>query len=246
MEKDVLIEKFFEKKLTPQEKLDFDHLLETDAAFAEKVDFEKKLKTAIILESRSKLKAGLQAREVKKNSRILVWFTAAASFLLLLGLSFLFFKSHPTAEQLFAEFFEPYPNTVMPLVRGNQQNVETRAFLAYEKGDYLLASELFESLQTVSDEEHIPFYLAISKMKLNEGEQAEELFKSIDWSPTYQEKVRWYLALNYIQLNKIEEAKSELEKIISQKTYNHNEARKLHQKLKKSEFLFRFNLKPFR
>lgn len=158
----------------------------------------------------------------------------AASIAILLGVTLFVFNQNPTADSLYASYFEPYPNTVAPIVRNaTEKSLESDAFAAYEKGDFQQASELFKEIFKTSDEEYISFYQAISMMELKQSEKAEQIFTSTQWSEPYKERADWYLALNYLHQNKIAQANSVLEKIVKNKTYKFEEATKLLQKTKK-------------
>lgn len=236
MNRNSLIERYFEDNLTPQEKLDFDHLMETDPSFSEEVSFERNTKAAVTLEARKELKTKLQALESENNkkSNRKTWLSIAAMILVLLGVSMFFLNQNPTADQLYADYFEPYPNTVAPIVRdASQESEEIDAFAAYEQGDYKEAAARFQALSETSDEEYLSFYRAISFMELDQMKEAEQIFTSTTWSSDYNEKAKWYLAMNYIQQNKITQAKVLLSEIVKDQSYKHEKAEKLLQKVEK-------------
>ncbi len=233
MDNESLIESYFEGNLTTQEKLLFDKLMQTDQHFAETVSFEEKTKVAITLEARENLKTILRSLENKiENKRSKTWLYIAASVIVLLGVSLFFMNQTPSNEKLFATYFEPYPNTVAPIVRNSsQKDLKSDAFAAYELGDYQRAAQLFNTLTENSQEDFAPFYHAISLMMLDEIDGATTIFKSNPWNIGYQEKVDWYLSLCHLKQGRIRKAKALLSNIVQSQSYNSEKAKYLLSKL---------------
>lgn len=234
MENESLIDRYFENTLTPQQKTLFDHLLKTDETFAAAVAFEEKTKIAITLENREILKIKLQNLEKKpRNKTSKTWLYIAASTILLLGVSLFFMNQTPSNEKLFASYFEPYPNTVAPIVRSSaQKDLKQDAFVAYEHGEYQRAAQLFHGLTKITNEEYAPFYNAISLMMLDDIEAASTIFETTQWSQNYQGKANWYLSLCHIKQRKIENAKALLQEVVHDHSYNSEKAKHLLRELK--------------
>ena len=229
MDNESLINGYLEGTLTPEEKLLFDTLIETDPSFADAVRFEEKTKIAITLESRNELKSKLQLLEKnskKNNSKS--WIFIAASAIILLGISLFYINQTPSTDTLFADYFEPYPNVESPIVRGgSSKTVKEEAFATYELGDYPKASEMFSELSKITDEQYAPFYNAVSLMMINKIEDASSIFTNISWNKEFQGKADWYQSLCQIKLHQLEEAKSTLKKIIKNNSYNDVKAKNL-------------------
>ena len=114
-----LIEKYIQNKLSPEEELILDELLQNDPDFERELTLHANLKVAIKkndddnfrnliseLESKAKMERSMPRRTYMK------WL-AAASIVLLLGLSyFLTIDQKATTNELFANYFEPYRNVV--------------------------------------------------------------------------------------------------------------------------------------
>src|SRR5690554_1096875 len=235
MEHENLIISYFESNLTPQEKVLFDQLMQTDPIFAEVVAFEEKIKKAITLEERKALKQELQSLENKKlkNTSKKQWLYIAASIVGLLGISLFFVNQGTSNEKLYASFFEPYPNTVAPLVRSSsQKNIKTDAFGAYEQGDFKKASQLFNELSSQTEEEYAMFYNAMSLMMMNQTEDASLILANTPWSGEYKEKSTWYRALCYLKQKENQKTKALLQNIIETRTYNSDKAENLLRKIK--------------
>src|SRR5690554_3925142 len=149
MNKESLIISYFENNLTAEEELFFDQLMKSDASFAEAVRFQEQTKIALTLEARDKLKSKLQSYEAKhkQRPRNRKWLYVAASIIVLIGISMFVFNRQPAHTELYATYFKPYPNTVAPIVRGNESDLDNQeAFVAYENGNYGEAFTLFEAL----------------------------------------------------------------------------------------------------
>lgn len=237
MEHENLIVSYFESNLTPQEKVLFDELMQTDPTFAKTVAFEEKVKKAIILSERQVLKKELQALELESKTRAkpqkVKWWYIAASVVVLLGISWFFVTQGSSNKQLYASFFEPYPNTVAPLVRNSSQaNLKTDAFSAYEQGDYKKASHLFHELFGQTEEEYALFYNAMSLMMVDQTEAAAVILADTSWTVDYKEKSNWYLALCYLKQEKTQETKVLLRSIIETRAYNFNKAQELVKKIR--------------
>lgn len=231
MDKEQLLNHYFENTLTTEEAIAFNDLMGTDSAFANEVVFQKQLKKAITLEERSQLKEKLQKYESKKQPKF-KWWSIAASFLVLLGLSFWYVTQDPNYDTLYASYFEVYPNLVEPIVRdGNEEKtITTEAFIAYENGDYAKASQLLAIISKNKPEEFPLFYRAISLMKLNQLEQAAVIFSDTSWSSSYSDNAIWYLALIKLKQKDIPESKKLLVSL-SHKSLYALEAKELLEKL---------------
>src|SRR5690554_631936 len=124
MEKDKQdwINKYFEGKLTRDQQVDFDLLLQEDAELAADFQFEKEVREAVIRQERAVLKAELQQldRQPVVLRGQLGWWKLAASVLLILGVAgTLWLTQRPaTTGQLYTQYMAPYPNVLTPAVRG--------------------------------------------------------------------------------------------------------------------------------
>lgn len=234
MNKESLIISYFENNLTDKEKLFFDQLMKTDKSFADAVRFEEKTKIALTIEARDELKSRLQSYEAqrKQKSRLQKWLYVAASIVILLGISMFVFNQQSSPSQLSAAYFKPYPNTVAPIVRGDENNLDNqKAFVAYESGNYDEALGMFEKLTKNTQEDYAFFYQAMSLMGSEKYDAAQEVLTSRTWSEEYRDKANWYLALNLLHLNQVNDSRSILEEIVRSQSYNHKLAAELLKKL---------------
>ena len=133
MDNEKLINKYFEDTLTSEEQLMFNSMLESDTAFAEQLTFEKQVRAAIHLHERFKLKQKLQAfenQQFKTKSLKKIWLVAA-SLLFILTSYWVYSLSSKNTEKIFANYYQAYPNTLAPIVRGVEQ-VDSLQFVAFE------------------------------------------------------------------------------------------------------------------
>lgn len=227
-----LIEGYLKGTLSEEDKFRFNELLISDKEFKADFEFQKKLRVAVILESREALKEKLRLQEKEKKTD-LTWLYAAASLLLIIGVAFWFtgYQNNST-EKLYLANFEPYPNTVEPLVRSESKNtMRTRAFIAYEEKDFKNAVALFNKLYIQTEEDYAKFYSAMCYMELNEIKKASEILSNTSWTPAYQDKANWYLALCKLSLDQKNEARTLLQAIIKNSKFKTAQAKSLLKKL---------------
>ena len=123
MDKEELINGYFESTLTEAQKKEVDRLLASDAEFAADFEFQKELQLALKKEERQTIKKMFGALpETKKpiQSKLIKFrpYLAAASIALLVGLgSILFYFNNAglNTEALYNNNFAPYDNVVYPL-----------------------------------------------------------------------------------------------------------------------------------
>lgn len=237
MDSTALINGYFEDSLSENQLEEFEHLLKTDADFASAFEFEKEVQTALKKEERREIKdlfSSLDANEEKGAGKVISMrpWIAAASIALVVGLgSWLLFFNNPTmnGEQLYFDNFAPYDNVVHPIERGNQlEDIMTRAFTAYEDGDYDLALDLFKELNIKQNDAYIDFYEAMVLMQLDDHSGAIPLLKNyIKNNGELTDRAHWYLALAYLKLNKIENSKMELENLVQLEGFKYEDAERL-------------------
>lgn len=233
MNKDKLIEKHIQNKLSPLEQAEFDALLLNDNAFKKEVDFHINLKKVTQHEDDTAFRAllaGFEAKKPQKRRRLNIKWLAAASIVLLLGLTYFFnTNNNASPNELFNNYFEPYKNVIAPIERGTtEQNEKTMAFMAYEKGNYNEAVNLFTNLYTSTKEPYYLFYKANALLKLNKAEEALPLLKEhLKTKDTLTDKTPWYMAMAYLKLEDKANAKKLLQHVITEEKFNNKEAKKL-------------------
>lgn len=225
-----LIDRYFENSLSPKERLEFNDLIQNDEGFKNEFLFQKDLKKAISHHQNQELKETLEnfERGLKSSSRfsvVPVKWVAAASLALLLSVGGWIVNNYafPSNERIFETYYEPYPNTVMPIVRGSEVNsIEYRAFIAYEAGEYHKAINLFNSVENSSDK-YIQFYKAMCQLSADKPNEAiETLLPLANGSASSlqdfdcKQRAEWYIGLAYVKQGKEQEAMYFLEKLKNQ------------------------------
>lgn len=217
MEKDKQdwINKYFEGKLTRDQQVDFDLLLQEDAELAADFQFEKEVREAVIRQERAVLKAELQQldRQPDVLRRYFGWWKVAAALLLLLGLAgTLWLTLRPTSTgQLYAQYMAPYPNVLAPAVRGAEADASAlaEALALYEAEDYAAAAHRLEQLYATSPQKSIAFYRALCLLYLEQPAEALVLLEQWEHEEEGQPVVavmHWYQALAHLQMNQADEA----------------------------------------
>jgi len=205
-DKDDLLGKFFNGKLDPEEQQTFDRLLKEDAAFRQQVTFERNVRKAITLTERARLKQELQSFRVSKPSttgRAGRWTLIAASFAGIILISYLAISrfSEQSAENLYTSYYQPYPNMIAPVSRGNEaDSPEAEAFASYDMENYAGSARLFDQLYNSGKAGYALLYAGISYLETGQTDKAIRRLKVLsntenDFAPA----ARWYLALAYLK-----------------------------------------------
>jgi FimV-like protein len=239
MEYPLLIEKYIQNRLSPEEELLFNELLETNTAFKEEVALHTQIKRVVTNEDDTNFRnliADIESnsRDTPQKRSYKKWLVAA-SIVLIFGLNYVSFnKNTPTTQELFVSYFEPYRNVVHPIERGTEQlDKKAIAFTAYEKGEYEKAIILFTELHSSTKEPYYLFYKANALLQLEKAEKAIPLLlEHLKTKDTLTKKTKWYLALAYLKIEDSEKARKLLNIIISEGAYKNKEAEEL---LKKFE-----------
>ncbi len=212
--KEELIIKYFSRQLDAEEQKIFDQLMLDDTDFKNQVNFEKSTQEAIKRNERADLKRFLQGVDIPKQNKTFQWIAIAASFIgiVLISIFSIYYYSSTDSSNLYAEYFQPYPNEVAPLVRGeNDDSPISEAFNAYELENYELSANLFENI----NEDYSLLYAGISNLELNQNQKAIDQLKTLSLqNGKYQDAAEWYLALAYLKNNETEKAKELLNSIV--------------------------------
>lgn len=234
MKREDLIDKYLQNKLSKDEKLVFEELLEKNDSFKKEVQLYVDLKKAVEKEDDSNFRNLITEIEstakIPKDKNSQLKWLVAASIIILLGLSyFLTLEKKVSTQELFVSYFEPYKNVIEPLQRnGDQKNEKAIAFMAYDHEEYEKAVILFSKLYSSTNEPYYLFYKANALLKLERANEAIPLLlEHLKTKDTLTEKSYWYLAMAYLKLNDKASAKQSLKKVLSEGKYKTKEAEKL-------------------
>lgn len=247
MNKEYLIQKYFKNSLSADEKKQFLELQKSDADFGRAIAEYEDLQAAILEDERLEMKkrlANLENNRSEKggilpkrkfSSRQMWQWAAAATILLVIGFFAIFpFTDNADSTDLYATYFEPYPNAVQPVVRGEQpENLREAAFLAYENGEYQAAVQQFEALVKSAFSTENQLYYALSLQNAGQLDNAlKNLLSLKNVESSFRPQILWYTALIYLKKGDKNKARQYLNSL--QKTdgkYKEKEAAELLNKL---------------
>jgi tetratricopeptide (TPR) repeat protein len=157
------------------------------------------------------------------------WLQVAASLSILALCAYLLWPRPADPKELFAEYFEPYPNVIMPTVRGDLKGdtaLKARAYKAYDLENYKEAIALFEEVD--QKDEGVLLYLGNAYLANGDAARAIRLFeKVIAEYEVFDEQAEWYLALAWLRGGDKEEAVKTLGQIESEGGHHSASAKKI-------------------
>lgn len=210
MQHEALITGYFEGTLSTEQRQAFAQLLETDADFAREVEFQREVRQAIMLSERAQLKQLLRNHAQKKHNtapRLRWWIGAAAAVLLIVGGGTWLWLRTSSAPALYAEYYQAYPNTVMPTVRGeSSESTEQAAFQSYDQEDYVKAEELFGKLYRNTGDADALLYQGVSLLELRRFADADSVLARYPADKPLHDYANWYRALALLRLGERENA----------------------------------------
>jgi hypothetical protein len=251
MNREDLIQAHLHGRLDKKSRAEFDALYEKDPDFREEVQFGRDLDTAFSSLKKEELKSKLKGfekelepegkntsgvrylRESNKNSTYKKWL-AAACVLVVVGIGLMFFFDKSSPNELYLAHFEPYPNVVNPITRGeNKESLMDKTFFAYDNGNYEEAAAGFGKLFDQTGKSHFLFYQANAFLANEKPEKAIPLMeKQLAFNDGFTEKSKWYLALAYLKTGETEKAKRFFAEITERNSYKAEEAENILGELK--------------
>ncbi len=237
MKKDSLISKYFNDTFSAEEKKKFDNLLKTDEDFKAEFEFEKDVKASVISIKKDQLKETLENAENRKPGKNRLTYFWAASVVIALGLFslFIFNNQEVNRNELYAQYFEPYPNIIAPATRSNDSiaNLRHADFIAYENGNYITASQIFEQRYTKTKSPHFLFYQGVCELQLGNTQKAIELFeRNKTEADLFKNYSNWYLALAHLKEGNIQMSEKLLQQISDARSYKYKSADAILKKIK--------------
>ena len=201
MEQDILIQKYLAGKLSKKEELHFIELIEKDVSFTEKVAKHTDLQKAIQASEREELKTYLQSLESESTKKVTPffnkkWLAIAAVFMMLISIGYYQLTINNVSNELYATYFEPYPNALYPITRGNNKGEKAQLFAAYENGDYETALHGFQKILTKKYDVDIQFYYTMSLLNSGDTKTAYKNLQALKKETTlFTPQLYWYSAL---------------------------------------------------
>lgn len=234
-----LMDAYLSEELSENERVDFEHRLNTDAEFRQefelyregysylKARFEKESERQAVEKNIRQIgDRYFQSAPESKSSRIQLWkWGIAASVAVLIGL-FFFVNTQPP---VFSDYNDYAPINLT--VRGQQPQLPIEASDAFNQRNYKKAVTLLERLYTETGSAEYELYLAISLTEINDFERADFHFKNlVSKASPYQNQALWHAALSQLKQENLQRCKALLEQI-SPTSEEYARAQKLIKKL---------------
>ena len=133
----------------------------------------------------------------------------AASIALVMGATyFVLFSGQTDPQQLYAQYYKPYPNIVAPAQRSDS-NTPNPGLALYEAGNYTEALKVFnQQMAEGNDEAYMLFYAGVAALNTNEESDAIAYFEKVihQQNETFANPAQWYLGLTHLKLGQNKEA----------------------------------------
>lgn len=233
------IEKYFKNDLNQSQLREFNLKLECDDSFRRQVNQYEQVFGSPISQRNQ---ANNSHRKTKiifnyKFARILMVFSGCLLFVLLHNRYIVNFNG-PSSEDLFSEYFYPYPNIAYPLTRSatSDNNLTViSAFHDYEMGRYDIAIDKFNTFEPDQISDLVIFYKSMAQMSNGDIHQAVKSLTDMTNLSVFECQKKWYLALAYVSLHEYQKAIILLESLI-QDQYNTAITEQLLQTIKKEHY----------
>ena len=233
---------YLKNKLSDERKKEIDQFLEEHPLFRESLEgfnyFPEEPALDKILDGLnekidSKLATYSPPEKKTRQLRTRRWWLSAAAILLLIA-SFIWvyqISSSPSPTDLYAEYFEAFPNTLENVERGE---AEVNGMANYERGNYTSAIPFLKN-RIEKDPQDLParFYLAQCHLALDNTTAAFPELEQVSRSSnrTWRNLANWYIALAWLKEEQPGKATPLLQMVISNDGDFSGEAKELIEKL---------------
>ena len=214
-----LIEKLISGQISEEELSQLD-AMRSDPDFTAELNFQLDLKAAVRSKERQELRQVLEKTEQEMTGpmkvkrlftyhRLLIWAGAAAILLIVFFVWITPLSTSLDGDALFAEFYEPYPNTVSPITKSEQEDFN--GYQAYELNRYDQAISL---LAPQVQNDTAAFYLALSYLGNQQNAEARLILQPlVGGDSPYVIPAAWYLSLVLVEQARYQEAKTLLTRV---------------------------------
>ena len=229
-----LIERYFNEDLSKEELEFFEQEMQRDEKFKiEVTQYEyvfgglKEARARKLKSDFKSLEDQLHTRRPKYNfsvSSIMRYGAVATVAVIVTMAAFNFSNLEPAieTEQVFSEYFRPYPNVIAPVTRSTEvlDSDLKHVMSFYDAKDYDAAIEGFDKLLADADlKNELLFYKGVALLAKGDAYEARAHFEMMDPSNNFSNQRKWYLSLALVQLDEINDAKELLNEIIRDKSY---------------------------
>ncbi len=224
MNKEEFIQDYIANRLSAEEKVRAENLLQSDAELKELYEMHQELTVAFKISNDKALKKRLQALDEnseeanishsspKNKFNFIKRIAIAAIFIV--G-AFFAINQFAGSNTMFDTYFEVCPNTYLPVTRGiTSPNTQFEAFKQYESNDFESAEIAFKNILAKDANTSIRFYYAMSLMNQEKFELAlNELNSLTNTTFDYQAESLWYAALIHLKNKNSATATKQLEQL---------------------------------
>lgn len=196
------IEQYLDGTLSGKERQQMEERLGSDSDLKATLQWHLDLRQVAIAAEEVRLIQMLKNTSTKqaKIVRLPYKVYALAAAILLLLIAGIWWLIPQPDNDLFATHFQPYPNVTVPLERDElNDNLEIRAFRAYEEADYPLAAARLDSLLQAEPKMEYRFYLAMAQLVNSDYISSIENLETVRemGDAAFGEYAMWYLGLAY-------------------------------------------------
>jgi len=229
-----LIERYFNEDLSKEELEFFEQEMQRDEKFKIEVNQYEYVFGGLKEARARKLKSDFKSLEDQLHSRrpkynfsvssIMRYGAVATVAVIVTMAAFNFSNLEPAieTEQVFSEYFRPYPNVIAPVTRSTEVlDPDLKHVMSfYDAKDYDAAIEGFDKLLADADlKNELLFYKGVALLAKGDAYEARAHFEMMDPSNNFSNQRKWYLSLALVQLDEINDAKELLNEIIRDKSY---------------------------
>lgn len=192
------------------------------------IDFRKKL-----IQINEEIKNDTSTQKTEVRPTISLYWKAAASILVLIGISALFWFNNSTQEDLFAMYYTPYP--IGDIKRSSETSSDTdfkKIVLQYKRKEYAkVIPDLEHLVEQNPNNEPLKLCLGNSYLNVDSLTKAEALFQDFSSESRYYNDARWFLSLTYLKMKKEKPAINMLKQLTVYENIHKQNAQQLLQKL---------------
>ena len=206
------IDRYVNGEMNTEEVHLFKQRMRENGALAEEVHLHRDVLVGMNQYFNLDLKRILQEEEArlkKKPFNFYKWAGIAASIILVLGIAYLvFFTGQTDPQQLYAQYYKPYPNIVTPAQRSGNEPANPALGL-YEAGNYSEAlTNIEQQMSAGSQAPYLVFYAGIAALNTDEESKAISYFEKViaRKDETFASPAKWYLGLAHLKAGQKQKA----------------------------------------